>query len=103
MYEHSGVNQRFVFPTRPLPATPPYIPPQPQPPVDVPPVAPVIVPVVYSREQCEWEYKTITKGTKNHGLIDTEELQTLGADGWELVGVVSTPASLVYYFKRLKP
>lgn len=42
-----------------------------------------------------WEYMTITKTLKN------EELNALGAEGWELVAVVS-PGHFVlhYFFKR---
>ena len=58
-------------------------------------MAPVITPIVYSREPYVWEYKTIVKGTTNRDLIDAEELQTLGADGWELVGVITMSASTV--------
>jgi hypothetical protein len=31
-----------------------------------------------------------------------DELSTLGAEGWELVGVVALPATTQFYFKRAR-
>jgi len=70
--------------------TPPYVPP-------VPPRAPdvrVQPPVVYV--QPVWEYKHLAAET----APDETELNALGAEGWELVGVVPTPTAVHCYLKR---
>jgi hypothetical protein len=50
--------------------------------------------MVYVNERQQWEYKTITTA------LSDDALNTLGADGWELVGVVALPAITQFYFKR---
>jgi hypothetical protein len=70
--------------------TPPYVPPIPAPPPDVrvqPPL--VYVPAV-------WEYRHVTSEI----APDDAELNALGADGWELVSVVSLLNAVHLYFKR---
>jgi hypothetical protein len=68
----------------------PFPPPQPQ-----EPSAPhVHAPMVYVYERQQWEYKISTSE------MTDETLNTLGAEGWELVGVVALPAITQFYFKR---
>ena len=35
-------------------------------------------------------------------MVDEAELNALGADGWEMSGIIIKPESSIYYFKRLK-
>jgi hypothetical protein len=44
----------------------------------------------------QWEYKTETN-------CDDATLNSLGAQGWELVAVVYVPKGTIFYFKRRKP
>lgn len=71
--------------------TPPYVPP-------LPPQAPdvrVHAPLVYV--QPVWEYKHVV----GENAPAESELNTLGAEGWELVGVVPASNAVHLYFKRL--
>jgi hypothetical protein len=74
-------------PQRPFPQ-----PPQPQP--QRPHVQP---PMVYVYEKQRWEYKVIVQRG-----ISEEELNALGAEGWELVGVIGLPDTSQFYLKRVR-
>jgi hypothetical protein len=74
---------------------PPEIPTPPPPPV--PPVH-TELPLVYV--QPVWEYRHIVRRLPEQPALDEAELNTLGAEGWELVGVLSEPSALHFYFKR---
>jgi hypothetical protein len=52
--------------------------------------------MVYVYEQQRWEYRIIVKA------MTENELNTLGAEGWELVDVVVRPATTQFYFKRVR-
>jgi hypothetical protein len=52
-------------------------------------------PMVYVYEKQRWEYKMIFQSA-----VSEEELNALGAEGWELVGVVALPETMQFYFKR---
>ena len=56
----------------------------------------VRAPMVYVYEKQQWEYRIIASA------MTEDELNTLGAEGWELVGVVALPASTQFYFKRAR-
>ena len=71
--------------------TPPYVPPVPPHPPDVR----VQPPLVYV--QPIWEYKHLAA----EAAPDEGELNALGADGWELIGVASGTGGVHLYFKRL--
>lgn len=73
--------------------TPPYVPAPPFPP-PVPDVR-LQAPLVYVAPV--WEYKRVVVET----APDEAELNTLGAEGWELVGVVPVSDTVHLYFKRL--
>ena len=95
-----GIAERYAITTRPFPIIPPPTPPQ-EP--DAPVVAPLITPVVYIQEKQVWEYKVVQREAEEHIPVDEAELNTWGADGWELVGIMPHGATTVYIFKRLKP
>lgn len=48
-----------------------------------------------------WEYKHLVRELATESLPDDRELNALGADGWELVGMVVHAGSLHVYLKRL--
>ena len=67
--------------------------PQPQEP-QLPRVQPSLV---YVYEKQRWEYKVVAQSA-----VAEEELNALGLDGWELVGIVALPERTQFYFKRLR-
>lgn len=52
-------------------------------------------PLIYL--QPVWQYKHIVRPTRK--MLDEAELNGLGAEGWELVGVVSAGRAVHFYFK----
>lgn len=82
------------IPSPPMPVPPPHLPTAPLPPlvahVNVPQV-PVLPPV--------WEYMQLTR-TAAELVLDVNELNALGRDGWELVSVVTDGRGTHFYFKR---
>jgi hypothetical protein len=65
-------------------------PPQPQ-------LAQVQPPMVYVYEHQRWEYKVIVQRA-----ISEKELNVLGAEGWELVGLIGMPDASQFYLKRVR-
>ena len=77
---------------------PRYPPPQvPPPQVERPHVQP---PTVFVYEKQGWEYKVISKDAAADAGVTEGELNALGQDGWELVGVFQTSGGLQFYLKR---
>ena len=74
---------------------PPHPFPQPTQPQE-PPAPHIKTPMVYVYEKQQWEYRIIASA------MTQDELNSLGAEGWELVGVVALPASTQFYFKRVR-
>ncbi len=74
------------------------IPPTPKVPLDVPDVR-VHPPVVYV--QPVWEYKHVLRKLSEGAPPSEEQLNSLGAEGWELVGVAAEAGATHFYFKRL--
>lgn len=74
------------FPKHPLPH-------QPQP-------AQVQPPTVFVYEKQSWEYKIVEKTTADEPQRIENELNALGRDGWELVGVVPVATGVRFFFKR---
>lgn len=64
--------------------------------------APNYVPMVYVSEQSVWEYKQIVRNLAKEQALTEDDLNELGADGWELTGVFSDSPFVYFYFKRLK-
>ena len=69
--------------------------PVPQPPR--PQVPQIHAPMVYVYEKQRWEYRLIIQSS-----MSEEELNALGAEGWELAGVVASPEKTQFYFKRAR-
>ena len=53
--------------------------------------------MVYVYDKQRWEYKLIVQTA-----MSEEELNALGAGGWELVGVIGLPDISQFYFKRVR-
>jgi hypothetical protein len=47
-----------------------------------------------------WEYKEVERDLAEGTLPSEEELNALGAEHWELAGVVSEAGRVHFYFKR---
>jgi len=56
--------------------------------------------MVYVKKKLVWEYKEITRNMENESLLNIEELNALGADGWEMTGALEHPPLVHFYFKR---
>jgi hypothetical protein len=48
-----------------------------------------------------WEYRDLRRTLPAPGPLTETELNSLGAEGWELIAIVTEPPSLHFYFKRL--
>jgi hypothetical protein len=57
-------------------------------------------PVVYVYEDTTWEYKRLSRDLAHEDPPTEEEMNGLGAEGWELAGVVNRPAKTDFYLKR---
>ena len=80
-----------MYETLTVPPTRPAPPPMPE--VHIQPPLVYVEPV--------WEYKTLVRKTPHELPPDEAELNALGIQSWELVGVVSQAEALHFYFKRL--
>jgi hypothetical protein len=72
--------------------------PHPVPPYTIPDVH-VQPPLVFVEPA--WEYKHVARTLAGQGPLGEDELNELGAQGWELAGVLSDGQSAHYYLKRL--
>jgi hypothetical protein len=61
----------------------------------------VAPPIVYVREDVRWEYKTVERALSGEAAIGEAELNELGAEGWELAGVLAHENKVSFYFKRM--
>jgi hypothetical protein len=52
--------------------------------------------MVYVYEQQQWEYRIVANA------MTEDELNALGAEGWELAGVAVLPDKAQFYFKRVR-
>jgi len=59
-------------------------------------------PIVYVKEKTVWEYKQLVCNLAKENAPGEDELNALGADGWELAGVFTDSPFVYFYFKRLK-
>lgn len=56
-------------------------------------------PVVFV--QPVWEYKHLVRRIPGEEPLDQDELNRLGTEGWELVGLYTDSTTLHFYLKRL--
>ena len=82
----------------PHPVPPPFPPQPPFPPAAPGPHAALQPPMVYVAPA--WEYKHVERPAGAEPPFPADELNALGADGWELTAVIPTPATVHFYFKR---
>lgn len=61
------------------------------------------LPRVYVREDPAWEYRLLMRNLAKQDAPSEDELNALGADGWEMAGLFSDSPFLYLYFKRLRP
>jgi hypothetical protein len=78
------------FPKHPLPHLPQQQEPRVQP------------PTVYVYEKQAWEYRVISKNVVDELTLPEDELNALGSEGWELVGVVQLLTKVQFFFKRIR-
>jgi hypothetical protein len=64
------------------------------------PPHPVPPPMIYVKKKLVWEYQEIVRDAENGSLLTVEELNKLGADGWEMTGTIEHSPLVHYYFKR---
>jgi hypothetical protein len=57
-------------------------------------------PMVYVSETGTWEYKQLVCDLGEREALTENELNKLGAEGWELAGVFSESGKAYFYFKR---
>lgn len=64
-----------------------------------PPLLRVAPPMVFVPPR--WEYKHLIRKVGDEAPVTEQELNTLGAEGWELTAFYTGPSSVHFYFKRL--
>jgi hypothetical protein len=47
-----------------------------------------------------WEYKHLERAAGGEAPLHEDELNALGAEGWELAAVIPTASAIHFYFKR---
>lgn len=57
-------------------------------------------PMVYVNRELTWEYRAIIRNLEKETPLNEDELNKLGADGWEMTGIVDHPPLVYFYFKR---
>ncbi|HJS17753.1 MAG TPA: hypothetical protein VJ785_03330 [Anaerolineales bacterium] len=62
--------------------------------------APVRPPMVYIEKPLKWEYKQIVRNLESEKPLAETELNALGEDGWEMIGIAQHPPFAFFYFKR---
>jgi hypothetical protein len=63
------------------------------------PSAPLEPPLVWVEPR--WEYRDVVRHVADQGPLSEAELNALGAEHWELTGVLPTGEMVHYYFKRV--
>jgi hypothetical protein len=58
------------------------------------------IPTVIVHDEPRWEYKRMVRNLRTEDAPDEAELNALGGDGWELVGLFSDSPFLYLYLKR---
>ena len=57
--------------------------------------------MVCVREVTPWEYRAMVRPLADDSMMTAPELNALGAEGWEVIGIVTPSHNTWYYFKRL--
>ena len=57
-------------------------------------------PMIYVTERTQWQYKRLTYELEKESPPTSEELTKLGAEGWELTGVLADSGVGYFYLKR---
>lgn len=57
-------------------------------------------PIVYVKERVVWQYRVLVREPSEHPPLAEDELNALGAEGWEMVTTIVQPTSVSFYFKR---
>jgi hypothetical protein len=73
-------------------------PPQPSQPDPNPQVNP---PMIYVQSSPSWKYKQIMRDLTTEKALTEDELNKLGAEGWELAGTLMQNTVAYFYFKQL--
>ena len=60
-------------------------------------------PMMYVQKELTWEYKRIDRPLEGDQLLNDDELNALGAEGWELTTSVTTGEMVYFYLRRPKP
>ena len=63
--------------------------------------SPIPLPIVYVKDKPVWQYKEVVRDLIKEKTPTEDELNALGAEGWELAGVFSDAMLVHFYFKRL--
>ena len=63
--------------------------------------APFPIPMVSMRDEPRWEYRRIVRNLRTEDPPTEQELDVLGADGWEMTGLFSDSPFLYLYLTRL--
>ena len=59
------------------------------------------IPMVYVKDALRWEYEQRRRDLDEQGPLDVEALNELGAQGWELAGILTHGRQAIYIFKRI--
>jgi len=73
-------------------------PPAPRPSIPQMPNVHVQPPLVFV--QPEWSYREVARNLDDTGAMTEADLNALGAEGWELAGILQDGRQVRYYLKR---
>jgi hypothetical protein len=62
---------------------------------------PFQLPIIYAQDAPTWEYKQLVRNLAKEDAPTENELNALGADGWELTGIFTDSPFVYFYFKRV--
>ncbi len=57
-------------------------------------------PMIYVKIDPAWEYKQLVRNLAAEPALTEDDLNALGADGWELAGIFTDSPRVYFYFKR---
>jgi hypothetical protein len=66
-----------------------------------PAVTPLPSMTVFVKDTPVWEYKQVVRDMNSAQALNEDELNALGAEGWEMVGILNATPLTYFYFKRL--